>query len=218
MRDGSRARYLIALVAIVAVSALTPVGAQDNTECYDCHDDDSMESLYVPPTVFDASVHGFLECIDCHEQLIDAEFEHDVPLAPVDCAMCHDDTAEEVLAGPHGDWLADTDAPADGCIICHGVHDVLPATDPAAPTHAATVDLLCADCHDDVLEVLQGSVHGAATEGGPMRASCVQCHTGHDPSMPVLQCREMSWRRTAPTVTVCTMSSPVWIIGRRRRR
>ena len=177
-------RLFIAIMAGVAVGVITPTAAQDRDVCFDCHDDEDMDNLHVDPATFDESVHGDFECIECHEDLIDAEFEHDAPLPPVDCAMCHDDMAEETLAGAHGDWLADVDAPADGCITCHGMHNVLSAADPRSPTHGSVVDLLCADCHGDVLDVLQTSVHGSPGEGEPLRANCIQCHQGHDVPMP----------------------------------
>ncbi|MBT5058620.1 MAG: hypothetical protein HOM68_18915 [Gemmatimonadetes bacterium] len=179
----SRTRRLLVVTMWLAVG-IPGASAQDRDACYDCHDDDSMDELYIDPAIFDDSVHGFLECIDCHEDLSGVEDLHDDPLEPVDCAMCHDDTAEETLAGAHGSWLADEGAPADGCITCHGMHNILPADDPLSPIHSGAADGLCADCHDDALEQISASVHGAQIEGGPLQASCVQCHRGHAVPLP----------------------------------
>ena len=94
------------------------VMAQDNEECYDCHGDedlikivnDSIEiSLWVDQDHFENSIHGDLECIDCHTDITDAE--HDEDLEPVSCENCHDDSYIFIFS-PHGipgvQWIHET--------------------------------------------------------------------------------------------------------------
>ncbi|MGE5126523.1 MAG: hypothetical protein ACM3PV_09530, partial [Betaproteobacteria bacterium] len=62
--------------AALAVALLTPVAsrAQENADCLGCHGqrDFTTErrgrtvSLYVPEKAFAASIHGGLQCVNCH--------------------------------------------------------------------------------------------------------------------------------------------------------
>jgi cytochrome b subunit of formate dehydrogenase/nitrate/TMAO reductase-like tetraheme cytochrome c subunit len=184
-------RWAFAATLCLALLA-SPVAAQDSDECFYCHEDDSLTgerrgreiSVFVDVEQFDNSVHSFLECVDCHEDLIGVELPHDDDLAPVDCGLCHDDVLDQLDEGPHADWAGD-EAPSEACTPCHGIHDVLSVDDPAAPVHPANVGTLCADCHDDTWEELQGSVHAVG-------ASCSDCHSGHDVVAPITEKQEIA--------------------------
>ena len=190
---------VIVVLALVALIAPVPSSAQTNDDCLMCHEDPELVgerggvemSMTVEPEAFKASVHGEFACIDCHMELDGAELPHDEDLEPVDCAMCHDDMAADLAAGPHGKWAADPASPAAACVGCHGVHDVRSSKMPDSPTAASRVSELCAKCHPAKLRTVSRSPHGTRVGDHPA-ATCVDCHQGHGviaPSEPIAQVR-----------------------------
>ena len=176
-----------------------PAAAQDNDDCFMCHEDPELvgeragreTSVFVDPSGFAASVHAEFACIDCHADLDSVELPHEEELEAIDCAMCHDDMAEELAAGPHGKWATDPSSPAAACTGCHGVHDVRSSKTAGSPTSPARIDELCARCHPGQLKTVNKSPHGSMTGGRPA-STCADCHRGHDviaPSEPLAQVR-----------------------------
>ena len=83
--------------------------AQTIEECMDCHSDeeltksidDSTEiSLFVDLERYEGSIHGGMECIDCHTSIQDVD--HEPELSPVKCADCHEDAQEIYAESVHG--------------------------------------------------------------------------------------------------------------------
>jgi cytochrome b subunit of formate dehydrogenase len=181
-------------IVALALTLLPPahVDAQANEDCLMCHEDSELVgerggreySVHVDPAAYEASVHADFACIDCHMDLDGAELPHADELEAVDCAMCHDDTAAELAAGPHGGWADDPASPAAACAECHGVHDVRAASDPESRVFGVRANQLCATCHDDSLAEVAASPHGVMAGERP-NALCVDCHTGHDVHAPV---------------------------------
>ena len=165
--------------------------AQENDDCLTCHEDPEGVgeragrefSVFVDPAAYAKSVHGEFACLDCHMDLDGVELPHDEEVEPVDCAMCHDDVAEELEAGPHGAWADDPLRPAAKCTVCHGAHDVLPPSEPASPVSASHSMELCGRCHARELQQVGKSPHARSRDNGPA-ASCVSCHAGHAMTPP----------------------------------
>ena len=75
-----------------------------------CHEDKGLTterdghevSLYVDVDKFHTSIHGEMDCIDCHADLAGTDFPHIENPAPVDCGMCHDNIAAEYTNSLHG--------------------------------------------------------------------------------------------------------------------
>jgi cytochrome b subunit of formate dehydrogenase len=182
--------WIVLLTALVAVAA-APLGAQENDDCFMCHEDPELEgqragneiSVYVDPDAYAASVHADFACIDCHMDLDGAELPHEDELEAVDCGMCHDDVAEDMAIGPHGKWASDPSSPSVACASCHGVHDVRADIDPEARTARSRVNDLCARCHASDLREVSGSPHGRMLGDAPA-ASCADCHHGHNVTAP----------------------------------
>ncbi len=186
-------RWLTISVAVMMAITLqiSDAGAQSNDDCLMCHEDpelvgerDDIEvSVFVDPELFSSSVHADFGCIDCHMDLDGVELPHEEELDAVDCAMCHDDVAEELEAGPHGAWAEDSASQAAKCIICHGTHDVLSPDDPNAAASDARSSDLCGRCHARELRQVGKSPHARTADNGPA-ASCVSCHAGHAMTPP----------------------------------
>ena len=166
-------------IAVMILVAASPVMALTTSDCFDCHSDDTLTktvqgrevSLYVDEGIYGESIHGDLDCTDCHEELADAEDEHDETLDKVVCANCHDDMAEEVEAGGH---------PAE-CSECHGTHNILPATDSRSAAYDLNVPATCCECHD-VCGEYEAGIHGIVLirSGLVFSAVCNDCHGSHD--------------------------------------
>lgn len=177
--------------------------AQSNDDCMDCHDDpeitkeinDSTEvTMYVNPDIFTSSVHGDMDCIECHTDLEDFEDEHEENLQIVNCADCHEDEQEEYIKSVH--WLArdETDVETATCKNCHGYHDVLPSDEENSHTYKLNIEKSCGNCHEK-LEVMQhlglrgespiskyhGSVHDKILHEDPdgNAPTCISCHDYH---------------------------------------
>ena len=125
---------------------------------------------------------------------------------PVTCGRCHGqkflmesngETAQPFLSyqsSVHGRAIANGSQKAAVCTDCHGVHQILPASDPKSPISKVTVASTCGKCHTDVSNTFTASIHGQAIARGNMLApTCTDCHGIHsikrhtDPNSPVAE-------------------------------
>jgi cytochrome b subunit of formate dehydrogenase len=180
----------------------------------DCHSDpdltkeinDSTEiSVFLDEVIFSNSIHGDMECIDCHTDLVNFEDDHEENLQKVQCAECHDDAQADYDRSVHSPANAVSHLITANCNSCHGYHNVLPSDDVNSPSHKTNIQNMCADCHSkpEVLEALhlrgagpaslyENSVHSKHIADNPdSRApTCSDCHNAHlvlritDPECP----------------------------------
>jgi hypothetical protein len=191
-------RAFVTCAALALLAARAPAWAQPATDdCLACHGDPAAtredgRSMAVPPEVFASSVHGGLglSCVDCHADLATlTEYPHPVPLAPPSCATCHDDSVTRHASGVHARPRADGRATAT-CADCHGMHDILPSSDPRSRTNHFSIAGTCGRCHTAagaegapaVAGTFVDSIHGQALlrSGLVVAPSCVSCHAAHD--------------------------------------
>ncbi|MGL1834337.1 cytochrome C [Rhodocyclaceae bacterium SMB388] len=191
-----------------------------NQQCLACHDgsegdyevetaDGDTRTLFViPPEAFAKGVHANLQCISCHEGIVDLESPHqDTGVSKrADCASCHEDLwakaeadgssaqkprlgivvdnikahAESFHARPNPD---DPSRPLASCNDCHNTHtfNIPPKGSEEHQQWRVTTPLLCGSCHDFALEEYAESIHGQTVleKGDPKAAVCVDCHTSH---------------------------------------
>jgi cytochrome b subunit of formate dehydrogenase len=169
-----------------------------------CHEDESLTgerdgqeiSVYVNLDKFESSVHGSLECVDCHTELMDTEFPHAENVGPVDCGLCHDDIASTYNASLHGQLAEAGEKLAPRCWDCHGSHDILPPSDPKSRVTKFNIPFMCGSCHkegtpvtrkynipqDSVFVHYSQSIHGQGLykQGLIVTAVCSDCHTAHN--------------------------------------
>jgi cytochrome b subunit of formate dehydrogenase len=150
---------------------------------------------------FAASVHGTAAaqgigespvCVDCHGEhriLGPADkgspvYASNVPLQT--CGRCHGDlrvtdkfgleaTSVEAFADSfHGLASRAGNLTVANCASCHGVHDILPSSDPRSHIHAANLAATCGACHPGAGETFAiGAVHispATASEHPAVRA------------------------------------------------
>jgi formate dehydrogenase gamma subunit len=176
---------------------------------------------------FAASVHGregrrgngdAPKCNDCHgpaHTTLAASDPHSLvhkARLPHTCGTCHSDpefarkyrlaVTQPVAAyeaSVHGKAIREGKMNAAVCNDCHGVHDILPSSDPRSHIAKPRVGETCARCHESIFAVFKESVHGVAVAAGLRGApSCTDCHGEHrilgpgDPGSPVAAAN-VSW-------------------------
>lgn len=192
-RDGA-----LAVAAAALGCLLAPVPARAQTDCLACHADKSMidgsgHSLAVDGQTFAASIHGSLQCNNCHADI--KGFPHPDHVAPVQCQTCHADQAAQMAGGIHN---------RQACTGCHGdAHAIFPKTDARSTVYPLNVPRACGNCHGNpdlakkhglpnVYSMYVDSIHGFALskEGLLVAANCQSCHGSHrilshkDPKSP----------------------------------
>ncbi len=195
-------RYAFILsVAILLLYA--PAQALTTSDCFDCHSDDTLTkevdgeelSLFIDEDVFSRSIHGDLDCTDCHVQLEDAEDEHDEEVEAVDCGRCHDDMVAKFRVSDHSPGNARTRTDLPVCSSCHGKHDILPTSNVQSRAYELNLPATCCTCHDspeilerhpalrsDVCSDFEEGMHGIVLfrSGMIFSAVCNDCHGSHN--------------------------------------
>ena len=160
------------------------------TDCLSCHGDPTMQdaaghSISVDGKTFSASIHGSLQCSDCHKDV--KGYPHPDKVAPVECKSCHTDEATALAGSVHAA------ASVHPCTSCHGnAHTIFPKTDARSAVYPLNVPRTCGQCHGDgvmakkhnlpnVYPSYMDSIHGFAlsTEGLLVAANCQSCHGSH---------------------------------------
>jgi len=177
--------------------------AQSNETCMECHEDEDMTafikdtveiSAYVDLEVYENSIHGDMDCIDCHTDIEDPE-DHEEDLEKVNCAECHEDSQEEFKASIHALAMEEDHIEGADCKDCHGKHNILPSDDENSMTFKLNIEKTCGECHTkpEVLKQLgirgegpvkayHGSVHDKILHDSTGREAptCINCHDYHN--------------------------------------
>ena len=158
---------------------------------------------------FDGSVHGKLQCVECHTNV--TTIPHGKIEVKVSCVTCHEsllDTAEqnnkpEAIARLNGvvqmigsymksihaqPSAADQSRTNATCYNCHDAHYVYPKGTPNYNWWRLNLPYTCGACHTSELAAYKTSVHGqeALLNGNPKAAICADCHSSHDIQSPFL--------------------------------
>jgi formate dehydrogenase gamma subunit len=168
--------------------------------CATCHATEASQ--------YNLSIHGRAHakmngdaptCQSCHgpaHQVVasgDAKSPVSKANLPATCGQCHSNPAlatkymfavakpvEAYASSAHGRAIQRGNLNAASCNDCHGVHDILPASDPHSKIWKQNVASTCAQCHKNVFDVYQASIHGQAVAAGVMdAATCTDCHGEH---------------------------------------
>lgn len=137
-------------------------------------------------------------CLDCHGEphWITTSDDPQSPTAhkniPTTCGRCHGQkflmesngqSAQPFVSyqqSVHGKLNAAGTDSAAVCTDCHGSHTILPTRDPASPIYKFNVPMTCGQCHKDVEQVYDKSIHGMAVARGNNGApTCTDCHGIH---------------------------------------
>jgi cytochrome b subunit of formate dehydrogenase len=152
--------------------------------CGQCHRD--IADTYLTSVHGQALVAGVRQapsCTDCHgEHRILAPEERDSPvyagnLATMTCGRCHGDVrlAAQFGIDPdrvpayddsyHGLAMREGRTTVASCASCHGIHDILPSSDPRSHVAKANLAKTCGQCHPGAgTRFAIGTVHVIASE------------------------------------------------------
>jgi formate dehydrogenase gamma subunit len=157
---------------------------------------------------FNSSIHGHVHakiagdaptCKSCHgsahEVVAASDGRSPVNKAnlPDTCGRCHSNPTlaarymfnvalpvEAYKQGVHGHAIQQGNMKAASCNDCHGIHDILPASDQRSRIWKQNVGSTCAQCHKNVFDTYRESIHGQAVAAGVMdAATCTDCHGEH---------------------------------------
>lgn len=171
-----------------------------NTDCLECHLDPTTTrtvdgktvSLLVATNAFNKSIHGSLDCIDCHVGITD--LVHESKLPPPDCSSCHEQAGKEYATSIHGLSHKLGASGAADCWDCHGSHEIGPVKSIDSPVFKLNLPQTCAKCHSnpglteeyrmknpEAAAHYKDSIHGVALleKGLIVAPSCSDCHGTH---------------------------------------
>lgn len=197
--------FIIAAAVLLLVA--TPAAALSTSDCLDCHSDKDLTktvdgkdiSLYINEKTFAGSVHGDMDCTDCHEDLADVQDEHGEIVKKVQCANCHDGPAALMSHSVHAGGNSGVASDLPACSDCHGKHDILPPDNAQSHVFALNVPETCCKCHSSVeiasrhpsldpkvCSDYEAGIHGLilSKSGVVSSAACNDCHGNHDIRSP----------------------------------
>jgi cytochrome b subunit of formate dehydrogenase len=211
LRRGWPLLFLLTALVAVAQPAVAPAEESEeptieapempaNADCMECHEAEFIsvrrgqppEWVGVRPELFARSVHGKINCVDCH---VGTEVDHPSTLPPAQCGTCHEAATTQYATSIHGMSHRMGASDAASCASCHGSHYMVPVKQLDSPVFKLNLPQTCGKCHDDaalaqsyrigtkeVTGHYLDSIHGRAlTKMGLVVApSCNDCHGVHD--------------------------------------
>src|SRR5437773_7187427 len=175
-----------------------------NADCLDCHTDPTnsrkvdgktVPMALFPTNTFPKSVHGKLDCVDCHVGIKD--LVHESKLPPPNCIGCHESqpahekSAKEYATSIHGVSHTLGASGAASCWDCHGSHEISHVKQADSPVFKLNLPQTCAKCHSnagltkeyqmkfpEAASQYMDSIHGRALlkMGLIVAPSCNDCH------------------------------------------
>jgi cytochrome b subunit of formate dehydrogenase len=179
--------------------------------CGSCHADVSQTFLTSAHGVaLEQGLKGAPGCVACHQlditKIRPGRDSVAVKVAQEQlCLSCHqDDPDVRARMSPsagfiaayggsvHGQSLHAGNASAANCVDCHGSHSIDKGNKPGSSVHRQQIVGTCGQCHLDIGEEFNESVHGVADrKGNSDSPTCTGCHGEHnilkhtDPRSPV---------------------------------
>ena len=185
----NRALQVTIGVLIFGLTALSASAGLKNSDCLDCHGDNTLFktnsagkaiSLFVDAAKLKLSAHSTNACISCHADLTNKHPDDNQLVAPVNCAACHARQTESFNASVHGLALKAGHNDAATCQDCHDSHAMVSADSPTSPIYFSRQAETCGACHDKEARDWALSVHGKAVLAGSHDApTCTGCHDEH---------------------------------------
>lgn len=182
-------RGLSIFSAVALMAFRLHAAALSNSDCLDCHGDNTLTetnasgrviSLFVDAARLATSVHSTNSCVSCHTDATARHPDDNIPLKPVNCAICHPQQTESYNASVHGLALKAGHHDAATCQDCHDSHDIISGNSELSPMYPSRQAQTCGRCHPGEAKDWAASVHGKAVAGGNRDAPvCTDCHSEH---------------------------------------
>ncbi len=161
--------------------------SQDNSVCYDCHDDPDISlernGVKIPLTVkrfiLPRSVHGKLKCVECHEGFDPFDIPHKAKISKVNCKNCHENPTSIHKFHPQMSGSDGMGGSADvNCKGCHGTHSIISNKDPKSEYYFTKTNDFCGKCHPKILKDHLISEHFMEiSANNPDAPTCIYCHS-----------------------------------------
>lgn len=130
-------------------------GEVDSPVCTHCHGEHGIVSPDQPDSPVSRAHVAELTCAPCHESAV---LNEKYGLRAGHLATFIDSY--------HGLKTKAGDPHVANCASCHGVHRILPSTDPTSTIHPDNLQRTCGDCHPRISVALANSpIHGVTGEG-----------------------------------------------------
>jgi cytochrome b subunit of formate dehydrogenase len=111
-------------------------GVDDAPSCTDCHGEHSILAPSEPMSLVNPSRVSAVTCGRCHaDERLAARYN--LPL----------DKVPSFVASYHGMAIRSGSQTVANCASCHGVHNILPASDPLSTVHPSNLAKTCGHCH-----------------------------------------------------------------------
>src|SRR5450631_2178274 len=117
--------------------SVVPIALRAQTDCLTCHADKTLQDasghvVGVDADKFHSSIHGVLNCTDCHTSI--KEYPHPEKPDPVKCVTCHADQTSAIGGSIHAA------ASAQPCLSCHGdAHSIFPKDNPRSAVYPLNI-------------------------------------------------------------------------------
>jgi cytochrome b subunit of formate dehydrogenase len=194
----------------IACSATAVAAGRNNALCIGCHTTPGLSTrlpsgeplaLTMDIKSFQASVHGVLNCTDCHTNIqgyphpiIAAGNRRDFQIERYQqCQTCHPDQYVQALDSNHARFLAAGNRNAAICVDCHDSHSVAKSSG-----SRQKISTNCGKCHRVTYAEYLTSAHGKALlqVSNPDVPVCTDCHGSHRQDDPTT----MAFRLKSPKI------------------
>ena len=173
-----------------------------NERCLRCHGRESFSrpaangedrDLHVTAEKFDKSVHGSLDCVGCHKDIVKAPHRKGID-RKVGCVKCHQELWKEAQEAGTTDEnpllgvvieqiesymgsiharpsIEDQSRTNATCYNCHEAHYITPIDSHVGSNGRLKIPDICGQCHSDVRDEYMTSVHGMEISNGNAKAA-----------------------------------------------
>lgn len=130
-------------------------GETDAPVCTDCHGEHGILSPDDPRSPVSRSKVAEMTCSPCHESTVLNEKYG-----------LQTDRLTTFIDSYHGLKSKAGDTHVANCASCHGVHRILPSSDPTSTVNPANLQATCGECHPNIsAKMAANPIHGVSGEG-----------------------------------------------------
>lgn len=187
-------RLISAIIFIAAVSLPARTIRNGAAQCLECHSDRSSGAAFIGQTAFASSVHGRLDCTDCHDESFE-EFPHAQTSEGLSCMDCHSGKSGtmgvdfDAIDSQFSQSIHKTRRPDFRCTGCHNPHSFQAPSRRSSPSEVLIKDdnSVCLGCHKrDNKDILKrhGWLPHAKEHVSSLR--CIDCHADQSASGEVV--------------------------------